>query len=188
MACPDELLLSELLDNELDATERAAVAGHVQVCPSCRATLDSLRRADDAAAGAVAALTPSAAPAFHPPARRRPMCAYAAAVAAVALAGISLWLALRSGTTEVTPAHVVTPVPGPVAPVEPAPRAAAAVPAAEPPVWFRLDTLDESYEDFVKRISQPSRVPVDEMNAYEAEALRRELLLAKGIVPQSNVW
>jgi len=34
--------LSALLDDELSDTERAAIAGHVEVCPGCRCELDRL--------------------------------------------------------------------------------------------------------------------------------------------------
>jgi anti-sigma factor RsiW len=45
MSCPDLMLLSQLLDGELDA---AAVRQHVETCAACRKRLERLARATDA--------------------------------------------------------------------------------------------------------------------------------------------
>ena len=51
MTCPDLLLLSQLLDGELDANQPARA--HVDTCPTCTARLARVRNAEKAAGAAV---------------------------------------------------------------------------------------------------------------------------------------
>jgi hypothetical protein len=60
MSCPDPLLLSRLLDADLDPPEAAAIRLHVDGCPSCRPRLDALERVT-AVARVAMAVDPGAA-------------------------------------------------------------------------------------------------------------------------------
>jgi Putative zinc-finger len=137
--------LSEYLDGDLPASERAALEAHLQGCGDCRATLQQLRRVVARAQGLDD--TPPAADlwpgiARHVGvvsldarrARRRlsftvPQLA-AAAVALVLLSGGSAWLTLRGRSTGPTPQQAVfdrNPVITSAGTYEANPRYAAAV-------------------------------------------------------------
>jgi len=49
MRCPDLIVLSQLVDGELAASDAAAIGAHVDGCDACRASLHRLERATDAA-------------------------------------------------------------------------------------------------------------------------------------------
>ncbi len=55
MSCPDLMLLSQLLDGELAATEAASIRPHVDTCDTCQAWLERLERATAAGRAAMAA-------------------------------------------------------------------------------------------------------------------------------------
>ena len=49
MSCPELIVLSQLVDGELDPYDAAALKSHVAGCGACRGALDRMRRATDAA-------------------------------------------------------------------------------------------------------------------------------------------
>jgi len=124
--------LSEYIDGELDATERAALEAHLATCGHCYATLADLRDvvaraktlvdrepANDLWAGIHAAIAGSE-PRRHAPVVSGRRFSFsvpqllAASIALVLMSGSGMWLALR---------HEETPQPTPVANVMPAPQA-----------------------------------------------------------------
>jgi len=129
--------LSEYLDGELDAAERAALDEHLATCGHCYATLAELRDvvaraktladrepAKDLWAGIHAGITRTSAdrPAVRPSGRRFSFSVpqlLAASIALMLMTSGGMWLALRQDATpQPTPSVVVTnpePTPGNVA-------------------------------------------------------------------------
>jgi len=135
--------LSEYLDGDLPATERAALEVHLRTCSDCSALLDDLRRVVDRAQGVEEYLPKrdlwpgiasriGATPAAAPRIGRRwsfsmPQLA-AAAIFLMTLSGGTVWL-LRSSA--------LSPTTGPIA--------TAPAPAAAPTVISWRDSASQSY-------------------------------------------
>jgi len=189
MNCPDDLVLSSYVDGELDPSEAEEVERHLSLCADCRRKCDDFRRADAAAKKLFEALKQSA-PA--PPIAARPVYRsnwkrFALAAAAVILiaAGVIYFVSRNVPRPPPVPSHNVAEIP----PESPQPTAAndtRSLPLAELPDWLQPDLKQETYDEFVKRITHASRPAVDQLPAWQVDSMRRELLLARGIVPNGH--
>ncbi|HET7600909.1 MAG TPA: anti-sigma factor [Gemmatimonadales bacterium] len=145
--------LSEYLDGDLDAAERAALERHLAACPACRTTLADLRRVVERArtlpapapaadlwagiARRIGERAPSATRPWHRVTFSLPQLAAATIVAAVASGAGGWWLATRAPDRPALP-------PGQPAAVSPAPAplTQAAWRTAEPKYAAAVEDLE----------------------------------------------
>jgi hypothetical protein len=132
---PDEAKLLGLMDDALDAGERAAAEAHVAECASCRADLDRLRRRLDRLDGLLARtdfLSPGARDAKVVPLRRRTPPAAGAWLRAAAVLLVAMGAAALATPARAWMAHWLLGNGSRSQPAQPAPAAPAAAPALGP--------------------------------------------------------
>jgi predicted anti-sigma-YlaC factor YlaD len=175
--------LSEYLDDELPADERAALERHLETCASCAATLDELRRVVDTARslqqaepdeqvwqGINAQIRAAGTAGQVRPMRRFAFTLPQLAAASVLLALLSGWAALRL----VTPAEVASPI------------ATLAVPGVPDDGAIAVSVSDPQYDAAVGDLEQALRLGRERLDPATVETVENDLRIIDGALEEAN--